>query len=62
MRKPEPEIYGLTLERLGLAPGACAFLDDLDVNVDAACALGMHGIRFQDTEQAIRDLESVLAA
>jgi putative hydrolase of the HAD superfamily len=62
MRKPEPEIYALTLERLGLPAQACAFLDDLEVNVDGARAAGMHGIHFEDTEQAIRDLESVLAA
>jgi putative hydrolase of the HAD superfamily len=62
LRKPEPEIYALTLERLGLPAQACAFLDDLEINVDAARALGMHGIHFADTEQAIRELESVLAA
>ena len=62
LRKPEPEIYALTLERLGLPARACAFLDDLEVNVDAARAAGMHGIRFEDTDQAIRELESVLAA
>jgi putative hydrolase of the HAD superfamily len=62
MRKPEPGIYALTLERLALPPEACAFVDDLGVNVEAARAAGMHGIRFEDTEQAIRDLESVLAA
>ena len=62
MRKPDARIYALTLERLGLPAEACAFLDDLEVNVDAARAAGMHGIRFADTEQAIRDLESVLAA
>jgi putative hydrolase of the HAD superfamily len=62
MRKPDARIYALTLERLGLPAEACAFLDDLEVNVDAARAAGMHGIRFEDTEQAIRDLESVLAA
>jgi putative hydrolase of the HAD superfamily len=62
VRKPDPEIYALTLDRLALPAEECAFLDDLEVNVDAARAAGMHGIHFQDTEQAIRDLESVLAA
>jgi putative hydrolase of the HAD superfamily len=32
-RKPEPEIYAITLERLGLPAEACAFVDDLEVNV-----------------------------
>jgi putative hydrolase of the HAD superfamily len=40
----------------------CVFLDDLDLNVDAARAAGMHGIHFLDTEQAIRELDSVVAA
>ena len=45
MRKPEPEIYELTLERLGdgLAAEDCLFVDDIDVNCDAARALGMRG-------------------
>jgi putative hydrolase of the HAD superfamily len=62
MRKPEPEIYALTLERLGLPGEACAFIDDLEVNVRAARAAGMLGVHFGSTEQAIRDLESVIAA
>ncbi len=60
MRKPEPGIYALTLERLGLPAGACVFLDDLEANCDAAAALGIHAIRFESTEQAIRDLDAVL--
>ena len=37
-RKPEPEIYARTLERLGLPGEACAFVDDVEVNVTAARA------------------------
>jgi putative hydrolase of the HAD superfamily len=59
-RKPEREIYELTLERLGLGPTECAFLDDLEVNCEAAAALGMRAIHFQDADQAIAELESVL--
>jgi putative hydrolase of the HAD superfamily len=59
-RKPEPEIYAITLERLGLPGGACAFVDDLEINVAAAEAAGMHGIHFRDTAQAIADLDVVL--
>jgi putative hydrolase of the HAD superfamily len=44
MRKPEPAIYELTLDKLGLPAQACVFVDDLEVNVDAARALGMTGI------------------
>ena len=40
IRKPEPEIYELTLARLGLPAEACAFVDDLEVNVAAAPRAG----------------------
>jgi putative hydrolase of the HAD superfamily len=60
MRKPEPEIYALTLERLGLPAGACAFVDDLEINVDAARAAGMHGIHHRDTDATIAELEQLL--
>jgi putative hydrolase of the HAD superfamily len=59
-RKPEPEIYAITLERLGLPATACAFVDDLEVNVEAARAAGMHGIVFRDTARAIAELTSLL--
>ena len=59
-RKPEPEIYAITLERLGLPAQECAFVDDLEVNVDAARQAGMHGIVFRDTATAITELASLL--
>ena len=64
MRKPEPEIYHLTLERLdgGLAPQECLFVDDSDVNVDAARELGMTGIHFRANEQAIPEIEAATSA
>jgi epoxide hydrolase-like predicted phosphatase len=64
MRKPEPEIYELTLERLGgrVSAEECVFLDDLEVNCDAARALGMTAVRYEDPGQAIAALESVLGA
>jgi putative hydrolase of the HAD superfamily len=60
-RKPEPEIYAITLERLGLPASACAFVDDLEINVDAAREAGMHGIVFRDNARAIAELASLLA-
>jgi len=64
MRKPERGIYELTLERLGdgIAPADCAFVDDTDVNCQAAEQLGMHAIRFETNEQTIAALEALLAA
>jgi putative hydrolase of the HAD superfamily len=57
MRKPEPEIYALTLERLGLPGDACAFVDDLEVNLPPARDAGMHAIHFRDAGQAITELD-----
>ena len=60
MRKPDPEIYELTLRRLNVAASACLFLDDLDVNVAAARELGMTAIQFHTTDQAIAEIEAAL--
>ena len=63
LRKPDPAIFELTLERLGgVAPQRCVFLDDLDVNCEAARALGMAAVRFDSAEQAIPEVESALSA
>jgi putative hydrolase of the HAD superfamily len=59
-RKPEPEIYALTLERLGLPGEACAFIDDLEVNLPPARAAGMHAVHFRDTAQAVAALNELV--
>jgi putative hydrolase of the HAD superfamily len=63
MRKPEPGIYMLTVDRLGggLSPAECVFIDDVDVNCAAARELGMRAVHFVDNGQAIADLEAALA-
>ena len=58
-RKPEPRIYEITLERLGLEARDCAFIDDVDVNVTAANELGLHGIHFRTTDQVIAELDAL---
>jgi putative hydrolase of the HAD superfamily len=61
MRKPEPGIYELTLERLGdVAAEECVFVDDVDVNCEAARALGMKTVHFVDNEQALAELDALL--
>jgi putative hydrolase of the HAD superfamily len=62
MRKPEPEIYHLTLERLGVTAEAALFVDDVELNCDAARAAGMQAVWFRSTDQAIDEIESALAA
>jgi putative hydrolase of the HAD superfamily len=62
MRKPEREIYELTVERLGgVTPAECIFIDDTDVNCDAARELGMSVVNFKSNEQAIGEIEKALA-
>ncbi len=46
MVKPDPGIYRLCVEKLGVRPAECLFLDDHMVNVDAAVSLGMAGVLF----------------
>jgi putative hydrolase of the HAD superfamily len=63
MRKPERGIYELALERLGgLAPEAALFVDDVEVNCDAARALGMRAVRYREPEQAIAEVEAALGS
>ena len=62
VRKPDPRIYEATLAALSVAPASAVFIDDLQINCEAAAALGMRAVWFQDTEQAIADVEAALAA
>ena len=61
-RKPEPEIYEITLERLGLAAERCLFVDDVEDNCAAAGRLGMTAVHFRDNEQAIADITAAVDA
>jgi len=69
MRKPEPEIYHLTLERLrkhdpaelsDLEFSECLFIDDFEVNCAAASELGIHAVRFSSNEQALGEIRQAL--
>lgn len=62
VRKPDPAIYELTLERLGVAADTTLFLDDMEINCAAARALGMNAVWFRETSQAIAEIEAALAA
>ncbi|GAC1439124.1 MAG: HAD-IA family hydrolase [Solirubrobacteraceae bacterium] len=62
LRKPDPEIYALTLERLGLPGPRCLFIDDFAHNCEAAREAGMTTVHFVDNAQAIPEIEAALAA
>jgi putative hydrolase of the HAD superfamily len=60
VRKPDPRIYELACERLGVRPDESVFLDDLGVNLKAARALGMTTIKVAAPTDALAELSEVL--
>jgi putative hydrolase of the HAD superfamily len=60
MRKPDPEIYELTLRSLELPGEACLFVDDLERNCVAARAAGMQTVVYRDADQAIAEIRTAL--
>ncbi len=56
IRKPDPRIYLMMCEALGVAPAECVYLDDLGINCKPAAALGMHAIKVAGEAQALADL------
>ena len=56
IRKPNPRIYRLTCERLGVDPAEALFIDDLGINLKPAAALGMQTIKVLSEDQALADL------
>lgn len=60
LRKPDPAIYELAAQRLGLPPEQVVFVDDLPSNVQGAVAAGMIGIRHRDLDSTVEELEILL--
>ena len=58
--KPDPRIYHLALNGLGVAPDETIFIDDFRENVEGALSLGMQAIHFQTTEQVTSELRALL--
>lgn len=56
VRKPNPRIYRIACERLGVSPQQTVFLDDLGINLKPARAMGMTTIKVVTEAQAIREL------
>jgi putative hydrolase of the HAD superfamily len=60
LRKPDPRIYELVCERLGVTPSESVFLDDLGTNLKSARAMGMTTIKVDDPVAAVGELGAVL--
>src|SRR3981189_1170475 len=58
LRKPDPRIYRMMVEALGVDPRACVYLDDLGVNLKPARDMGMTTIKVLNAAQAIAELET----
>jgi epoxide hydrolase-like predicted phosphatase len=61
-RKPEPRIYGITRDMLGVAHDEIFFLDDIGQNLKAARALGWNTVLYTDTGAVLAVLEELIAA
>ena len=57
--KPMPEIYQILIDRYGLVPEECVFLDDTQKNLTGAEAFGIHTILFRNQEQAMEELRKL---
>jgi 2-haloacid dehalogenase len=59
MAKPDRRIFELVVERFGVDPSHAVFVDDKQVNVDAARGVGFHGVVFTSTEALRKDLRAL---
>jgi len=59
-RKPEPQIYEMTLERIGMQAEACLFVDDIETNCEAARELGFTAVHYREPAQAIAEVRAAL--
>jgi putative hydrolase of the HAD superfamily len=60
MHKPQPEIFRLGAERVGLPPEECVFVDDLRENCAGAEAVGMTAVLHRGSERTLPELERLL--
>lgn len=60
IRKPDPRIYLMMCEQLGVSPARCIYLDDLGINCKPAATLGMIAIKVVDERQALEALRAAL--
>jgi putative hydrolase of the HAD superfamily len=60
-RKPESQIYRLTMDRIGRQPESCLFVDDVLVNCEGARKAGLNAVHFESNEQAIPEIRAALS-
>jgi putative hydrolase of the HAD superfamily len=60
MHKPQPEIFELACERVGLAPADCVFVDDLRENCEGAEAVGITAVLHRGAASTLPELEKLL--
>jgi putative hydrolase of the HAD superfamily len=60
LRKPDPAIYRLAADKLGIAPSRCVFVDDVVANLPPAAELGMATIHHGNSSRTIAELERLL--
>ena len=60
IRKPDPRIYRMACERVGVAPATVVYLDDLGINLKPAREMGMTTIKVMSEQQAIDELSRLL--
>ena len=60
LRKPDPRIYEMACEQLGVAPAETVFLDDLGINLKPARAMGMTTIKVVEPGAALDELEAAV--
>ena len=59
LRKPDPRIYLLALERAGVRPEQAVYVDDRPELVDAGRSVGLTAIRFENSRQLEQDLQAI---
>ncbi len=57
--KPNPQIYEIAAKRLNVKLESCVYIDDKQKNVDGAIKIGMHGILYENSDQIIREINTL---
>jgi putative hydrolase of the HAD superfamily len=60
VRKPDPRIYRMMTDALGVEPRACVYLDDLGINLKPAREMGMATIKVGEAAPALAELERLV--